>query len=234
MSCEFEHLDGAYVLGALAPAERQEFERHMAGCAQCSRAVQELAGMPGLLARVDAETLESIESPDIPVPDTLLPSLVREARRVGHRRTVTTALLSAAAVTVAAGVLVGSGVVGGGNDAAPSSTHSSVAATTRDMVPVVAGPVHASLGFVPVAWGTRIDMTCTYDAGYGGGVHHPPGAYVLVVRTRDGRTEQVAAWRALPGKTMRLSAATDAGQGDIASVEVRTAAGAPVLRLNNA
>ena len=46
MSCEFEHLDGSYVLGALAPGERQEFEHHLSGCAECARAVQELAGMP--------------------------------------------------------------------------------------------------------------------------------------------------------------------------------------------
>ena len=89
----------------------------------------------------------------------------------------------------------------------------------------------ASLGFATVPWGTRIDMTCTYDAGYGAGEHHPPGSYVLVVNTRDGRTEQVAAWRALPGRTMRLSAATDATPGDIASLEVRTSTGTPVLRL---
>ena len=230
MSCEFEHLDGSYVLGALAPGERQEFEHHMAGCAQGARAVQELAGMPGLLARVDAETLE--ESPELPVPDTLLPALVREARRVGRRRTVTTALLSAAAVTVTAGALVATGVVGAGNHSdAPASAISSIAAPTRDMTPVVAGPVRASLGFAAVPWGTRIDMVCTYDAAYLAGEHHPPGTYVMVVRTRDGRTEQVASWRALPGRTMRLSAATDAGPADIASVEVRTSAGAPVLRL---
>jgi len=231
MSCEFEHLDGSYVLGALAPTERQEFEHHMSGCAQCARAVQELAGMPGLLARVDAETLES---PELPLPDTLLPALVREARRVGHRRTVTTALLSAAAVTVTMGALVATGVVGTGNhtDAPTSSAVSTSAGPTRDMVPVVAGgPVRASLGFAAVPWGTRIDMTCTYDAGYGEGEQHPPGSYVLVVNTRDGRTEQVAAWRALPGRTMRLSAATDAAPRDIASVEVRTSTGAPVLRL---
>ena len=224
MSCEFEHLDGSYVLGALAPGERQEFEHHLSGCADCARAVQELAGMPGLLARVDAETLES---PEIPVPDTLLPALVREARRVGHRRTVTTALLSAAAVTVTAGALVATGVVGGGNhpDAGrrrPFPPAPPRPATWSRWWRGRCGPVSASSA---VPWGTRIDMTCTYDAAYLEGEHHPPGTYVLVVRTRDGRTEQVAAWRALPGRTMRLSAATDATPGDIASVEVRTSTG---------
>ena len=37
MSCEFAHQDGAYVLGALSPAERREFEQHLAGCDECAR-----------------------------------------------------------------------------------------------------------------------------------------------------------------------------------------------------
>ena len=32
MSCPFAHDDAAYVLGALSPGERLEFERHLAGC----------------------------------------------------------------------------------------------------------------------------------------------------------------------------------------------------------
>jgi hypothetical protein len=51
------------------------------------------------------------------------------------------------------------------------------------------------------------------------------------VRDRDGKVEQVATWRALPGKTMHLDAATATSREDIASVEVRTADGQPVLQL---
>ena len=80
--------------------------------------------------------------------------------------------------------------------------------------------------------GTRLDLTCTYftPAAHDYG---PPHAveYAMFVRTQDGRTEQVATWRALPGKTMQLTAATAAGRDNIASVEVRTARGTPVLRL---
>ena len=36
MTCELAHLDGAYVLGALSPAERLAFERHLPSCAACS------------------------------------------------------------------------------------------------------------------------------------------------------------------------------------------------------
>ncbi|MCW2750999.1 MAG: hypothetical protein JWR83_2109, partial [Aeromicrobium sp.] len=42
---------------------------------------------------------------------------------------------------------------------------------------------------------------------------------------------QVATWRGIPGKTIRLTAATDSLRQDISSVEVRTASGATVLRL---
>ena len=47
--------DAAYVLGALSPAERREFEEHLAGCPGCQAAVSELAGLPGLLAQVSPE-----------------------------------------------------------------------------------------------------------------------------------------------------------------------------------
>ena len=40
------------MLGALSPAERREFEEHLAGCTTCQAAVSELAGLPGLLGQV--------------------------------------------------------------------------------------------------------------------------------------------------------------------------------------
>ena len=47
---KFAQWDAAYVLGALSPAERREFEEHLASCPPCQAAVSELAAMPGLLA----------------------------------------------------------------------------------------------------------------------------------------------------------------------------------------
>ena len=49
---EFTLYDAAYVLGALSPAERREFEDHLKDCAACSNAVGELAGLPGLMSKV--------------------------------------------------------------------------------------------------------------------------------------------------------------------------------------
>ena len=53
----------------------------------------------------------------------------------------------------------------------------------------------------------------------------------MFVTKADGSTEQVASWKALPGKTMHLAAATAASEGDIVRVVVRAADGTEVLRL---
>jgi anti-sigma-K factor RskA len=52
---EFALYDAAYVLGALSPADRREFEEHLKGCAACASAVGELAGLPGLMSKVSED-----------------------------------------------------------------------------------------------------------------------------------------------------------------------------------
>lgn len=222
MSCEFGHDDGAYVLGALSPAERSEFHAHLAGCAECTRAVQELAGLPGLLARVPAEVLESPASE--PPPETLLPTLVQAVRRTRRRRAWAVVGSAAAALVVVAG---GSVVVA--NALRDEPPPSAVAPKGRDMAPVGTASMSANVALTSVKWGTRLDLSCSYRADEYADTGHE---YAMFVRTREGRLEQVATWRALPGRTMRLTAATAASRDDIASVEIRTASGRPVLHLN--
>lgn len=235
MSCPHRHLDAAYVLGSLVPAERLGFEQHLADCDECSRAVRELAGLPGLLARVDPEVLAHPPTTP-PVPDTLLPSLVREVRRTRARRAwLTGGLAAAAAAVVTVGTLGLAGQLGhdGAVPGAQSPTASSAPASPPEaMVPVGQTEVGASVSFASVAWGTRLDLTCTYEPGTGWDAPEHAPTYSLLVRTSHGQWQQVATWRALPGRTMRLSAATAADRDDITSVEVRTASGVPILHLD--
>jgi hypothetical protein len=230
MTCEFEHYDGSYVLGALSPTERQAFESHLTHCEDCARSVRELAGLPGLLARVDPQTIEDPPA-DAPVPTTLLPALVHEVRRSRRRRMYATLSVAAAAVVIAAG---GATVVlNDSNDAnspVAGPTSSASAPTHLAMSQVGAGPLQASVGFASVAWGTRLDLTCSYDKQ--GEWEQESMGYALVVRTRDGGEQQVATWRGIPGKTITLTAATESRRQDIASVEVRTVSGKTVLRLS--
>lgn len=238
MTCRFAHLDGAYVLGSLAPAERLDFEAHLPGCAECSRGVRELAGLPGLLSHVDVADLE-VPTPDAPLPPTLLPALVREARGQQRRRSVLTAAVAAAV----AAVFVSALAVGGAFDrsstttagASPSASATRAGPAGKAMVPVGTGPVTAAVALTGVAWGTKLDLTCSYAKGGSGddGRYTSPtaSAYALVVHTREGGVEQVATWKGLPGRTMRLTGATATGRTDITSVDVRTSDGRVVLTL---
>jgi hypothetical protein len=234
MSCGFAHDDASYVLGALSPAERLEFEQHLSSCTACARSVRELAGLPGLLSRVDPAVLE--EPSGTPVPATVLPGLLHAVQRARRRRSLVTGGLAAAAVAVVVTAAGLSGTLSGDRGPGPSPSVSSSAPTAsagQVMAPVGDVPVRARVAFSSVAWGTRLDLTCTY--GDVGEDYHlaPSVTYGLFVRTREGRSQQVGTWRALEGRTMRVTAATSAARRDIASVEVRTADGHPVLELTS-
>jgi len=228
-TCPHTHLDAAYVLGALSTEERLEFERHLPGCPACSRSVQQLAGLPGLLAQVSPDVLEA-ERVEEPVPATLLPSLVHEVRR-SQRRRRWTVVLAAAAVVLALGAGAAT-VVAVTDDDTPVQQVGPTIADPLEMAQVDQTSVLGELSLTSVAWGTRLDLTCSYDdpGGYGDGGEH---VYALVVRTRDGDSEQVATWKGLAGETMHLTGSTALTADQIQSVEVLTADGQPVLELTS-
>jgi len=110
--------DSAYVLGALSPAERREYEEHLETCEACRRSVAELSPMPGLLARLSAGRAQALlEEPDgaTSSPDpALLDAVRREGRRRRIRRTRTRIALAAAAAVVGAIVAeISTGTKGG-------------------------------------------------------------------------------------------------------------------------
>lgn len=233
--CGHEHEDGAYVLGALSPEERLAFERHLPGCATCSTSLRELAGLPGLLARVPEDVLAGA-APSTPVPDTLLPGVLHRARRRQRRQAWVTAGLVAAGLVIGAG---GAAAVLRAGDEPPPATAGPTsppsvgsAAASQPLRPVGAEPISAWVSMTEVRWGTKLELTCRYAARGEGYPHHRMPRYAMFVTRANGRAEQVASWRALPGRTMHLSAATAAGRADIADVDVRTSDGHTVLRLD--
>ena len=222
MTCDMAQLDGAYVLGALAPEERLAFERHLPTCPACSASVRDLAGLPGLLAQVSSDVATSPPEPD-PVPETLLPALVAEVRRQQHRRRWVAGLVAAAAVVVI-GV---ASLVAVTADDGPAPEPLPVA---QPMVPIDQDAVEASVALTPVGWGTKLDLTCSYDVPADDGHTYGPPVYTLVVRTAEG-SEQVASWKGLPGKTMHLTGATALTTDEILAVEVQDADGHALLEL---
>jgi hypothetical protein len=241
--CAHAHEDGAYVLGALSPEDRLAFERHLPTCADCAQSVRELAGIPGLLARVPVEVVDADQLPT-PVPATLLPALVRQARRTERRRGWLTAGLAgvAAAAVVAAIAFATLDDDGGSVGAVPSASGAPTTASPGPTAPTTAPaevmrpvgdePISGWLSLTEVGWGTRLDLTCSYATDSNDYDDPTWSTYTMYLHTADGATERVASWRAVPGKTMQLAAATAASPRDITSVEVRTSSGDRVLELS--
>jgi hypothetical protein len=120
----YREWDGAYVLGALAPAERREYERHLAACAACRAAVGEIAGMPGVLGTVAPQERAALLAPgaghdggpaghDDGAGLAVVPlaGVAAAARRSRARRR---SLLAAAAAALVAGGVTGGVALAGG------------------------------------------------------------------------------------------------------------------------
>ena len=231
MSCPYAQDPAAYVIGSLSPAERLEFEKHLGDCDDCTRAIRELAGLPGLLGRVEPSVLEH-PGVDRPVPDTLLPTLSRQVRRTRRRRTLIAAAVAVAVVAVLVPVLVWQlGAPDRSQPDAPGDSSDSPALVSEPMHPVGDVPLKASVTLESVTWGTRLGLTSTYDR-WAMEKRLPPSMdYTLCVRTWDGHTEEVGSWRSVDGMTMEVSGATSATRDDISSVQVRAPNGRVVLRL---
>jgi anti-sigma factor RsiW len=225
---DFTSYDAAYVLGALSPADRRDFEIHLKGCPACAEAVSDLAGLPGLMSRV---SLDQLTAEAEPLPETLLPSLARAVRQQRRRRLLTVgASAAAAACLVAAGTVAVTG--SGSPDRAPvtSATSAPSGSTNLAFSAVVPSPVTASARLVDVPWGTRIDLSCAYRSN---GVYPAREfPYAMVVIDRSGVAEQVAAWTSLPDRKLTLTGASSRTRKDIAAVEIRTLSGRTILRLS--
>ncbi|MFD2763737.1 anti-sigma factor family protein [Micromonospora eburnea] len=221
--CEFAHDDGAYVLGALAPAERAAYERHLAGCAACREAVAEIAVLPGLLGRLDpaglAEFLPSAaETSRVPA---LLDAARDRRRRERSRSRRRYALTTLAAAVLA--VLVGVGGAALFRSAAPPAPRVPVAA----MRPVAGpAPVHAEIGLTDADWGTEVTMRCGYDRQPG---HREAYTFRLVAYGPDGATEQVGSWLAAPGDDVRFTGVTRFTRGELVRLELLRADDTAVL-----
>lgn len=70
---------GALVLGALAPAEREQVERHVSACERCRAELAELAPLPGMLNLVRLDDIPTSDEEDLQPSPRLLDSLLAAA-----------------------------------------------------------------------------------------------------------------------------------------------------------
>jgi len=229
----FDDWDAAYVLGALAPAERREFEAHLENCERCRSAVAELAVLPGLLGRLDSarafELLESDDEADVassaaasaPAPPPPAELVARIGRRERQRRSrrirVLLGLAAAAVVATAIAIPV----------AITSAPHPTLATALSQ---VVASPLSADVKLTSVGWGTKVEMSCHYGDAFPGTSEDARWNYALWVVSRDGASSELSSWSAKSESTVNLSAGTSVPVDQIAEVQVRGDDGTVLLQ----
>ncbi|HEY2299643.1 MAG TPA: zf-HC2 domain-containing protein [Jatrophihabitans sp.] len=203
--------DAAYVIGALSPDERLEFEAHLLTCRDCAARVSEIETLPALLADIDpAEVLDDEE----PLPDTLLPALLRAAARRRRRQRITMGGLAGLAAACIITLVVALW---------PSSTSTS---QQRDFVPVAQSPVQASATLTAKSWGTAIDVHCHYLAEVS-----RTWSYNLIAYDRRGTAHRLGDWRLPPDTDVNYQAGTSLTPAQISLLEITLPNGKTVLRL---
>jgi hypothetical protein len=234
MTCPHGTADGAYVLGALSPAERAEFEQHLDNCAGCAAAVGQLAPLPGLLGRVDEVLLEPPPSDPARLPGLCRAVSVARRQRARRHRWRMAASTLAAALVAAGGVAWWNGIETAGEPPAVawSPPVGDAPPTAQEMQPAVAtSPVIAQVSVDESVGGSIVWMRCRYpDLGYelAPGEMPPSQTFRLVAVGTDGSVEQLGSWRAGPGQQVEFTGLTRFGD-DLDRVELLAADGTTLL-----
>ena len=114
---------GAYVLGALEPAEETAVREHLTTCSACAAEHANLAGLPRLLAAPMAAAGPPAPALEERVLDAVAnerPAAPRPPRRRGALRARVLVPAAAALAAVAVAVAIAGAIVGGGDDGAPA------------------------------------------------------------------------------------------------------------------
>ena len=215
MRCEHEHDDGAYVLGALSPAERMAYERHLATCSFCREAVRDIATLPDLLSRLDAAEFAKLVDPSLSAEDPRHVAPARRSASAGRRqnhKALSVRILSCAAAALLV-ALVGVGVIIWSKDSAPS---------TAPLGPAVAmtligaeSPVTATIRLTSTAGGTKVDMVCSYSKSA-----TDPTTFHLIADGPGTQHEQIGSWTALPGAVSTVPGLTHYARGSLKRLEL--------------
>lgn len=216
MTCRESADLGAYVLGALPPAERSAVERHVADCTPCTQELVLLAPLPGLLRHTPFDELPESDGP-LPHPaarrDTHAGTDTGTAPAVRRNRS-RRVLLAAGTALSAAGVVVAVLFGTGGSDGTAAGTRAGAITLSRTDP---ATHVSASMDLTAESWGTSVRLRLA---------HLPPGVVCrLVVHSREGRSETSGTWASDygSGATLTIPASTSISPQDIVGLDVVTA-----------
>lgn len=218
---------GAYLLGALDPADRADVEAHLVHCPGCREELASLAGLPGLLSRLTADEAAATglvgspaepgtTAPGKPGP-ALLERVLHEVVRARQRQRRRWLSAAAAAVLIAGGgvaavtAATGSGPGLGRPGTAVTGAVTTIAATD----PTTHVSARVSLRGEPA--GTAITLSL---AGVTPGVHCQ-----LVAVAADGHREVASSWQAAYDGNADVTGTTAVPTTELTALQIVTTDG---------
>jgi anti-sigma factor RsiW len=211
-------------LGALSPAERAAYERHLATCSFCREAVADISALPDLLSRLDAKEFAKLLDPTLTAgdhPGASLRDLAAPPATKGKRRKAFgVRVLSTVAAAILVG-LIGIGVLAfakGGGGSTDQLWGPAVAMTRVEGT----SPVTATLRMAGNTGGTKVELQCAYHG-------QQPATFRLIAYGPDDEQEQIGSWTGAPGTDFRMDGATHFAAGNLSRLEVVQSNGNPLL-----
>lgn len=200
---------GAYVLGALDPADRSRVDAHLSGCPDCRDELASFAALPGLLGRVSRYEIEA--EPADPGPQLLerLLGAAAAQRRHDRRRRLLTSVAAGVIVLAAVGVSVGVGVTHDRHPARPVAAGQTFTATNPQ------NNVQATVTEFKKGWGASIDVSVVGVTEELAG----PSCQLIAIGP-GGKTDVAASWAAPAAGYTGLSRVNAAGSTAIAVKDI--------------
>ncbi|MBW3664101.1 MAG: zf-HC2 domain-containing protein [Actinobacteria bacterium] len=204
---------GAYVLGALEPAERRAVERHLDSCASCRDEVSKLSILPSLLDRLDPEEA-SADFDEVRRGLSLLLQRSTSAERRRLRRQVTIWRVATVAASVVA-LLVG--VVAWQPWREPPDRIVVEIVPMADRASTVGGTVAAYAW----EWGTTVEIRVE---------ELPPApGYAVWAISEDGHRERAGTWGPTSDGAAWVRGASAIQRAQLARVEITDTEGSPLF-----